>query len=465
MANVTFLGACGVVTGSSTLLTWGERSVLVDCGLYQGSEELEQRNWSTFPFQPRQLTAVLVTHAHLDHTGLLPRLTAEGFSGPIYCTKPSRALIALVLQDAAQLQEEENRYAVRKGYSRHASPRPLYTMEDARRVLKLLRPVAFDAEQDLFPGVHFRFCRAGHLLGAGTLEVTGKGSDGGRRTWCFSGDVGRYGVPILKDPEPPREAPEALLLESTYGDRTHAREDAAEALDAIITATFARGGMVIVPAFALGRTQEVLYHLSALADRGRLDPHAVFLDSPMAIEATDIYERAEAEHDEDLAALIGGPADPLAPSRFARCRTAEQSKLLNTRREPAVIVASSGMASGGRVIHHLLHHLSDPRSSVVLTGYQAAGTNGRALADGAETVAIHGIAVRVRAAIHQLNSLSAHADREELLRWCRALPGVPQRVYLNHGEDAARKALSVEIAAEAGWPRPVLPLSGESVPW
>ncbi|HEX3531521.1 MAG TPA: MBL fold metallo-hydrolase [Thermoanaerobaculia bacterium] len=386
MANVTFLGACGVVTGSSTLLTWSERSVLVDCGLYQGSEELEQRNWSAFPFQPRHLAAVLVTHAHLDHTGLLPRLTAEGFSGPIFCTKPSRALISLVLQDAAQLQEEEHRYALRKVYSRHPVPRPLYTGEDARRALKLLHPVAFDVERDL---------------------------------------------------EPPREAPDALLLESTYGDRLHARDDAAEALDTIITETFARGGMVIIPAFALGRTQEVLYHLSALADRGRLDPRTVFLDSPMAI----------------------------APSRFARCRTAEQSKLLNSRREPAVIVASSGMASGGRVVHHLLHHLSDPRSSVVLTGYQAAGTNGRALVECAETVAIHGQAVRVRAAIHQLNSLSAHADREELLRWCRALPGVPRRIFLNHGEDAARKALSVEIAAEAGWPRPVLPLPGESVPW
>jgi metallo-beta-lactamase family protein len=465
MATVTFLGACGVVTGSSTLLQWGGSSVLVDCGLYQGEEELEQRNWNPFPFSPRQLGAVVVTHAHLDHTGLLPRLVAEGFSGPVYCTKPSRGLISLVLQDAGQLQEEENRYAVRKGYSRHPNPRPLYTVEDARRVLKLLRPVAFGQEGELFPGVRFRFCRAGHLLGAGSLEVTAKGADGERRTWCFSGDVGRYGVPILKDPEPPAEPPHALLLESTYGDRNHSREDAAETLGRIIDETFARGGKVIVPAFALGRTQEVLYHLSALADRGRLDPKSVFLDSPMAIDATDIYERAETEHDEDLAALAGGPADPLAPGRFNRCRTVEQSKTLNARAEPAVIVASSGMASGGRVVHHLLHHLGDPRSAVVLTGYQAAGTTGRALVDGAETVAIHGLPVAVRAAVHQLNSLSAHADCSELLRWCRALPAVPQRIFLNHGEDPARKALSVAIAADAGWPRPALPLSGETVPW
>jgi len=471
MATVTFLGACGVVTGSSTLVSWGDRSALVDCGLYQGEEELEQRNWNPFPFRPQDLGAVLVTHAHLDHTGLLPRLAAQGYSGPIYCTAASRGLISLVLQDAAHLQEEENRYALRKGYSRHADPRPLYTVEDARRVLKLLRTVPFDEQRELFPGIRFRFRRAGHLLGAASLEVDAKGADGERRTWCFSGDVGRYGVPILKDPEPPLDPPHALLLESTYGDRTHSREDAAEAFGKIIEETFARGGMVIVPAFALGRTQEVLYHLSALAGQGRLDPRAVFLDSPMAIDATQLYEHAEGEHDEELAALTGGAADPLAADRFARCRSVEQSRALNSRREPAVIVASSGMANGGRVVHHLLHRLSDPRNAVVLTGYQAAGTRGRALADGADLVAIHGQQVRVRAAVHQLNSLSAHADRDELLRWCRALPGVPQRIFLNHGEDPPRKALAVSIAALAataagdGWPRPHLPLSGEAVPW
>jgi metallo-beta-lactamase family protein len=464
MATVTFLGACGVVTGSSSLLSWGDRTALVDCGMYQGGEELEQRNWSAFPYRPSSLGAVLVTHAHLDHTGLLPRLVAEGYSGPILCTQASRGLISLVLQDAAQIQEEESRYAARKGYSRHPNPRPLYTAEDARRTLKLLRPVPFDEERDLFPGVRFRFRRAGHLLGAASLEIAAKGSDGERRTWCFSGDVGRYGVPILKDPEPPLAAPDALLLESTYGDRTHSRESAVEALGKIVADTFARGGMVVVPAFALGRTQEVLYHLSALADQGRLDPRSVFLDSPMAIDATEIYDRAEAEHDEELVALAEG-ADPLAPGRFERCRTVEQSKALNTRAEPAVIVAASGMANGGRVVHHLLHRLSDPRSAVVLTGYQAAGTRGRALIDGAETVAIHGLEVRVRAAVHQLNSLSAHADHDELLRWCAALPGVPQRVFLNHGEDPARKALAASIAAQDGWPRPGLPLTGETVPW
>jgi len=272
-------------------------------------------------------------------------------------------------------------------------------------------------------------------------------------------------VPILKDPEPPLSPPAALLLESTYGDRSHSEEDAAAALGRIFEETFQRGGKVIFPAFALGRTQDVLYHLSMLAGQGRLDPMDVFLDSPMAIDATEIYDRTESEHDEDLAALEGTPGDPLAASRFNRLRTVDQSKVLNTRRGPAVIVATSGMAAGGRVVHHLLHNLGDPNTSVVLVGYQAAGTRGRALVDGADTVAFQGRMVRVRARIHQLHSLSAHADREELLQWCRALPGVPQRVFLNHGEDPARKALAAAIAGMEGWPRPELPLIRDEVPW
>jgi len=464
MASVTFHGACGVVTGSCSQLSWGEHSALVDCGLYQGEEELEARNFNPFPFKPRNLGAVVVTHAHLDHTGLLPRLVAEGFSGPIYCTASSRGLISLVLRDSARLQEEEHRYASRKGYSRHAAPRPLYTVEDAQRVLKMLQPIPFDTELELFAGVRFRYRRAGHLLGAASVEIAAKGSDGKRRSWCFSGDIGRYGVPILKDPEPPLETPAALLLESTYGDRTHAEQDAAEALARIISETFARGGVVIIPAFALGRTQEVLYHLSALADQGKLDPQRVFLDSPMAIDATDIYDRAEAEHDEELEALGESTSDPLAPGRFGRSRTSEQSKELNSIDSSMVIVAGSGMATGGRVVHHLLHRLSNPRNSVVFVGFQAGGTRGRALVEGADTVAIHGQTVRVRAQIHQLHGLSAHADRDELLRWCKALPGTPGRIFLNHGEDPARKALSVAIF-EMGWPRPVLPKTGETVPW
>lgn len=464
MAEVTFHGACGCVTGSATHLAWGGTRVLVDCGLYQGDEELEARNWARFPFPPHELDAVVATHSHLDHTGLLPRLVAEGFSGPIYCSRASRSLISLVLEDAAKLQEEEARYAKKKGYSRHPEPRPLYTADDARRVIRQLTPIPFDRQQDLAPGVRLRYRRAGHLLGAASVEISAKGSDGERRNWCFSGDVGRYGVPILKDPEPPLDPPAALLLESTYGDRLHVDQDAGDALREAVHTTFARGGSLVVPAFALGRTQEVLYHLSAMVDDGDLDAEDVFLDSPMAITATELYDRAKAEHDEELAALIEADGDPLAADRFQRCRSVADSKALNTRGKPAVIVAASGMATGGRVVHHLLHRLGDRRTTVVFVGYQAAGTRGRALVDGAESVAIHGRRVSVRAEIRYLRSLSAHADRDELVRWCRELPAKPRRIFLNHGEDAARKALEATLVEE-GFPRPVLPRSGMAVAW
>ena len=464
MGQVTFHGACGVVTGSSTLLSWGGTWVLVDCGLYQGEEELEARNWEPFPFRPHELTAVVVTHAHLDHTGLLPKLVAEGYENPIYCTRASRGLISLVLEDSAHLQEEEARYARKKGYSRHPEPRPLYTGDDARRVLRQLTPLPFDREQEIVRGVRLRYRRAGHLLGAASVEISAKGGDGERRAWCFSGDVGRFGVPILKDPEPPLAAPAALLLESTYGDRLHAAEDAAGTLRAVVAATFARGGSVVIPAFALGRTQEVLFHLSAMVDDGQLDPGDVFLDSPMAISTTALYERAVAEHDEELAALVQSRDDPLSPGRFQPCRTVADSKALNTRGRPAVIVAASGMATGGRVVHHLLHRLGDRRNTVLFVGYQTASTRGQTLVDGCESVAIHGQRVAVRAEIRYLRALSAHADRDELVRWCRALPDRPERIFLNHGEDPARKALKATLVEE-GFPQPVLPRSGLTVPW
>lgn len=464
MGKVTFCGACGSVTGSCTFLQWGETRVLVDCGLYQGDEELEQHNWRWFLFEPHELNAVIVTHAHLDHTGLLPRLVSKGFDGPIYCSRASRGLISLILQDAGHLQEEQARFARKKGYSQHVDPMPLYTAKDSRKAIKLLRRLTFDDGHEIVPGIQIRFRRAGHLLGAATVEIRAKGSDGNRRTWVFSGDVGRYDVPIIKDPEPPIDAPDALVLESTYGDRRHEETDPEAEFRQTIRRTFGRGGSVIIPAFALGRTQEVLYHLSQLADDGELDPKDVFLDSPMAIKATDIYRQATAEHDEDLEELVEQHLNPLDPDRFQRCRSAEQSKALNDRREPAVIVAASGMATGGRVVHHLKQRLSDERTSVVFVGYQAAGTRGRALVDGAPMVAIHGDPVAVKAEIQQLHGLSAHADRRELLRWVEALPAPPERIFLNHGEDPPRKTLSAGLA-QNGFERPHLPVTGESVPW
>lgn len=464
MAKVTFLGACGTVTGSATLAEWGETKVLVDCGQFQGDDELEARNRRPFPFRPRELDAVVLTHAHLDHSGLLPKLVADGYDGPIYCSRATRPLARLVLEDAAELQEEEARFARKKGYSRYAEPKPLFDGKDAKAALDRLEPLPFHETREILPGIQLRLARAGHLLGAASVELTAKGGDGERRTWLFSGDVGRYDVPILHDPEPPARATDTLLLESTYGDRTHAGQDPAEALGRVIDDTFARGGFVLIPAFALGRTQDVLFHLSTLVDAGRLDPDRVFLDSPMAIRATEIYRQAGPELDEELTQRARNGDNPLGADRFQRCRTVDESKRLNERDEPTVVVAASGMLTGGRIVHHLARRLPDRRSSVVMVGYQGAGTRGRALAEGADSVSIHGRRVAVEARIVQFQGLSAHADRGELLRWCGALPAPPRRIFLNHGEDPARKALAAALT-ELGWPRPQLPLSGATVEW
>ncbi len=464
MGQVTFLGACGTVTGSCTLLELGGTRLLVDCGLYQGDEELEQRNWRPFPFRPQDIDAVVLTHAHLDHTGLLPRLAAQGYGGPVYCTRPTRPLAGLVLEDAGALQEEEARFAKKKGYSRHADPRPLFTRRDALQALRLLEPLKFGDEHEIGPGVTVRFVRAGHLLGAASIEIKAKSALGGRQHWLFSGDVGRYDAPILRDPEPPASVPDALLLESTYGDRNHPDEDPTRELAAIIRRTFDRGGCVLIPAFALGRTQDLLFHLSEIALAGGVDPDVVFLDSPMAIKATEIYRQATPEFDAETLALLKADANPLAADRFRRCHTVEESKALNDRREPAVIVAASGMATGGRIVHHLANRLPDRRNTVVFVGYQAAGTRGRALLDGAQSISIHGRRIPVAAEIGQMQGLSAHADCNDLLRWCKALPGKPRRIFLNHGEDPARKALAAAIA-EMGWPRPELPLAGTQANW
>ena len=464
MANATFIGACGTVTGSCTLLELGSRRLLVDCALFQGDEELEARNWRPFTFDPHALDGVVVTHAHLDHVGLLPRLVAAGFHGPIWCTQPTRPLAALVLEDAGELQEEEHRYALRKGYSRHPDPKPLFDSRDARAAIERFEPLPFHEATEIFPGVSLRYLRAGHLLGAASVELIARANDGALRTWCFSGDVGRYGAPILVDPEPPAAPPDVVLLESTYGDRRHPAEDPVKALDEVVRTTFARGGSVVVPAFALGRTQDLLYYLATLVEQGRLRSDDVFVDSPMALRATEIYRQAGPEFDEELRKRVAGGVNPLSPDRFRRCQSVEESKALNDRVEPAVIVAASGMATGGRVVHHLAHRLPDARNCVLLVGYQAAGTRGRALLDGAAAVSIHGLRVEVHAEIRQLAGLSAHADCDELVRWARALPAPPKRAFLNHGEDPPRKALACALA-EAGWPRPVLPLSGTTVEW
>ena len=437
--ELSFFGAAGTVTGSRYLVTTPTRTVLVDCGLFQGLKQLRLRNWMRFPVTPRTIDAVVLTHAHLDHSGYLPVLVRDGFEGPIYCTAATADLCRMLLADSARIEEEDADYANRKGFSKHRPALPLYTAEDAERALERLVPVPDDVVHDLGGGLVFRYLAAGHILGASMVEL--RGPDTGI---LFSGDIGRLHDPILPAPTPPPEA-EYLVVESTYGDRVHDRTDPADALADVITRTAARGGVVIIPAFAVGRTQTVLYHINRLRAAGRIPDVPVFLDSPMAANATRLLHAHLGEH------------RLTAPQCVAVCSTAkivnsvEESKELSRRTEPAVIISASGMATGGRVLHHLKAFAPDPRNTILLTGYQAAGTRGASIAAGADSVKIHGQYVPVRAEVAMIHGLSAHADRDEILAWLADVRTPPRRVFITHGEPVPADALRRSIEERFGW--------------
>ena len=443
MPRLTFLGACGTVTGSRYLLEAGGKTILVDCGLFQGGRELRARNWDPFPSDVSRIDAVLLTHAHIDHTGYLPRLVREGYAGPVYCTAPTQALLRYLLPDAGRLQQEEAAYANRKGYSRHAPAEPLFTEEDADRALALLSPLPFDAPSRVVPGLQLSFHRAGHILGAAFIRVQADGS-----SILFSGDVGRRDVPILKDPEPILGAG-TLLLESTYGDRTHGAESPLDALERVVSETVARRGMLLVPAFAVGRTQEVLYDLRELQLGGKIPRDLpVWVDSPMAVSAVEIYRDFTSEHDLEMRRLEDEHLCPIDGPWLHLVRTVDQSKSLNRKKGPGVIISASGMLNGGRILHHLRVRLPDPSTTLLFVGYQAEGTLGRAVENGAPSVRIHGEEVPVRAKIEKIPSLSAHADQDELLEWIGKTPAPPAKTFLVHGEDSARQALAARIRSE-----------------
>ncbi|QAT83294.1 Ribonuclease [Corallococcus coralloides] len=449
--SLRFLGAAGTVTGSRFLLERegrGKCRVLLDCGLFQGLKSLRQRNWAPPPFDPVTVDAVVLSHAHLDHSGALPLLARGGFRGPVHCTPGTAALLGPLLLDSAHLQEEDAERANRHGYSRHQPALPLYTVEDARRALELVRPHPYGTPFAVGEGLEVTFRRAGHILGSATVDVAW-GRGGAARHLVFSGDLGRPGRPILRDPEPVPGA-DVLLLESTYGDRVHAASPE-EHLARVITRTVHQGGTVIIPVFAVGRAQELLWTLHRLRDEQRLPRVSVFLDSPMAQDVTELYCLHPEDHDVDMQRLTEQARCPLCASEHHWVRTAESSRALLERTDPRVILAASGMATGGRVLHHLKHLLPDPRNTVVFAGYQAAGTRGRALQDGAATVRIHGEDVPVRAGVETVDGLSAHADREELLGWLRTFPRPPRETWLVHGEPAASEALAASIRERMGW--------------
>jgi metallo-beta-lactamase family protein len=447
--RMTFWGATETVTGSKFLIEARGTRLLVDCGLFQGLKQLRARNRAPLPIDPEDLDAVVLTHAHLDHSGYLPVLCKRGFTGPIYATPGTRALCGVLLPDAGFLQEEEARYANRKGYSKHRPALPLYTAEDGERCLAQFRELTVGAELEI-GALRVSVTPAGHILGAACVRV----SDG-RRSVIITGDVGRPEAPVMRPPAP-LPAADVLVLESTYGDRRHAPEDPMDALADIVTRVAGRGGVVVVPAFAVGRAQTVLHLLVSGMRRGLMPELPIYLNSPMAIRATDILLKAPDEHrltPDDCRALA---------EQVRYVREAEESRALNARSGPMIIVSASGMATGGRVLHHLKAFAPDPKNAVLFTGFQAAGTRGQALVAGASEIKIHGEYVPVRAEIDNLDSLSSHADYAELVDWLRAGACVPETTYLVHGEPAAQDALRRHLSDFLGW-RAVIPSYGESV--
>jgi metallo-beta-lactamase family protein len=446
MPQLTFLGAARTVTGSKYLVEIGSSRVLVDCGLFQGQYELRRRNWDELPVRADSIDAVVLTHAHLDHVGYLPRLAAQGFRGRVFCTPGTQDLAQLVLVDSAHIQEEDARAANQGHYSKHETAEPLYTVTDAWRALSMLQPVGFDRPMPVVSGVEISFVPMGHLLGSAAIRMRFTGED---RTVVFGGDLGRYGRPVLQDPQPIAEA-DVLLCESTYGDRLHEPDDGGARLASIVNETHARGGKLVIPAFAIGRVEEVLYWLKRLEEEKRIPVQPVYLDSPMAIEALKFYARRGDELDQSFQ----GRRNALTAFQTQNFRTVpsprDSADLVNSTR-PAIVVASSGMATGGRVLHHLDRVLPDPRHTVLFVGYQAAGTRGRSLVDGARQVKMLGHLVDVAARIEKIDSMSAHADQGEILRWLGGFSRPPGRMFIVHGEPVAQDALKAKIKDTLGW--------------
>jgi metallo-beta-lactamase family protein len=391
---------------------------------------------------------VVLTHAHIDHSGYLPRIVSKGYKGPVFATPGTCDLLGVMLPDAAYLQEEEARYANRKGFSRHAPALPLYTIEDAEQALKLLRPTRVDESVEVARGIFLDFGRVGHILGAGSARLSFE-VNGQKRTLVDSGDLGRYDRPILKDPEPAGSA-DWLLIESTYGNRSHAKDSEIELRD-LIKDTVAQRGCLIIPAFAIGRTQELIYTIRQMEDAGEIPPVPVHVDSPMGIEATEIYCRHIDEHDFDMRQLRNQESCPINSRHMVVDKTPEQSKAINSLKGPLIIISASGMATGGRVLHHLKHRLPNPDTTVLFAGYQAEGTRGRLLQDGAKDVKMLGEAIPVRAKIKVLDGFSAHADQTEILRWLRTFKKAPKMTYIVHGEPPAAQALDAVIREQLKW--------------
>ncbi len=481
MASITFLGAAQTVTGSKYLLDTGTSKVFIDSGLFQGLKELRLRNWQNLPIAASEIAAIILTHAHLDHCGYLPRLVAQGFRGRVFCTAGTLDLCRIVLPDAGRIQEEDAANANRHGFSKHAPALPLYTEADAFRAVSQLQPVGYDRPVPVTPDIEVEFINAGHLLGSSYARVRTGG-----RTILFGGDLGRFGRPVLPDPSTIPEA-DYLLVESTYGNRVHEQDDNGTQLADVVNSTAERGGRIIIPSFAIGRVEELIYWLKRLEEEKRIPVLPVFLDSPMAVDALARYTERLRELDPEMQPEVRdekaphGPADHDDPrderqrharherqlcvfctERFRTISTAAESKQLTQSKMPAIVISASGMATGGRVLHHLKAALPDSRNTVLFVGYQAAGTRGRHLVDGDKTVKIHGEMIPVQARIALVESMSAHADSNEILRWLGGFTQPPRLTFIVHGDPVAMEALSSAIHARLGWDTK-MPAHGETV--
>jgi metallo-beta-lactamase family protein len=450
MSTLTFLGATGTVTGSKYLLEAGGERLMIDCGLFQGAKELRLRNWNPLPVPPAGIQWLVLTHAHLDHIGYIPRLVKDGFHGQILTSSATVDLAKIVLPDSGHLQEEDAEFANKKGFSKHAPALPLYTYEEAVKSLEYIRAVNTQQPLEISPHFTIRSFFAGHILGARMIEVTVR-ENGTVKKLLFSGDLGRFPQLIIPEPMVPEDGFDYMLLESTYGDRLHPKEDIGARLAAIVESTAGRGGTVVIPSFAVGRTQELLYLLRELIEQKKLLSLPIHVDSPMAIDVTHLYEKHQEDHSLELETLEGQGVKPFSPPNLHFDKTVDESKQLNDARYPMIIISASGMATGGRVLHHLERCLLDHRNTILFVGFQAAGTRGQAIQSGAKGIKMYGHEVHVRACIETIENLSAHADYGEILTWLKHFPKAPGKTFMVHGEPKASEALRQHIAREVRW--------------
>ncbi|MEK7724136.1 MAG: MBL fold metallo-hydrolase [Acidobacteriota bacterium] len=453
MATITFWGGVGSVTGSKYLLEHNGRKILVDCGLFQGDKELRERNWADPPFRAEEIDAVIITHAHVDHTGWLPRLVKLGFSGEVFTSRATCDLLKILLPDSARLQEEEADYRNRHSLTSHSPALPLYDEQDAKETLKLLHPVKNDGEfVQICEGFGANFKVAGHILGASMVLVSidGAKKDGSDIRFLFSGDLGHYDQPIVKDPATPPNC-DYLMCESTYGNRLHGETTSDIQLADIINAAYKRNAPILIPAFAVGRTQELLYMIRELEDEKKIPSMPVVVDSPMAAQATQVYNRFSEEHDEEYASILAKKIHPLRTDWMRTASTREESKRINEMKGARIIISSSGMLTGGRVLHHAMRILPNENATIIFVGYQAAGTTGRRILNGEREVRIMKNWIPVRCIVEKVEGFSAHADWKAVIRWLSGLKQSPTTVFTTHGEPEAAEAMAGHIRDEFGW--------------